>query len=163
MNAIETNLNNIDELWAIHEHRDPATKIDGHCLAFAVDGRWLKADWDPDTKLRMGVSFGHNPFTPEMKTGFVPPPVRPGEFVFGLHLVATHARQLTLYDMWYDAREAGDCRDAALAFDRAAQILAAIPDDEYLLMVSEKKCDGPLSGVDDATFGQLEVVRGEAF
>ena len=157
------NLKRINELWELHAHRDSDVEDDGRCLSFTVDRRYLESDDYPGIQFRMGISFGHNPFTPEMKGGFVPPPVLPGKFVFGLHLIANQGRKLTIFDEWYDARESGDCQDGISALERASRILAEIPDEKYLLMVSSQNTDGPLSVSSNADFCDFEIVEGEAF
>jgi hypothetical protein len=78
----QANLEGIDAKWQLHQHADPKSGVDGHCIAFEVDPRYLIASFDSDVRVRLGISFGHNPFTPEMAIGFLPPPVLPGEYVF---------------------------------------------------------------------------------
>src|SRR5262245_43895248 len=101
-------LEGINAVWGPHSRRDGGDAGEYRCLAFAIGRRYIEAEFDPSESLRVGVSFGNNPFTPEMATGFVPPPVLPGEFVFGIHLIGTKGRELRCYDEWFSAREAGD-------------------------------------------------------
>ena len=134
------------------------------CLAFAVGRRHLELEDHEGLQLRVGVGFGHNPFTPEMATGFVPPPILPGRFVFGLHLIANRGHQLTIYDEWMDAREAGVCEDTEQALVLARSIVETMPDEEYLVCVRESRDDkGPLKTSDLHLLEDFEVVRGEAF
>ena len=142
----------------------PRATGDERCLAFAVGRRYLEIEDHEGLQFRVGVSFGHNPFTPEMATGFVPPPVLPGRFVFGLHLIANKGHQLTIYDEWMDAREAGVCEDPEQALVLARSIVEAMPDEEYFGYVRESRDDkGPLKTSDLHLLEDFEVVQGEAF
>jgi hypothetical protein len=158
------NLDRINELWGIHEHHGREATGDERCLAFAVGRRYLELEDNAGIQYRLGVSFGHNPFTPEMATGFVPPPVLPGRFVFGLHLIGIKGNQVALYDQWVDAREAGDCEDPEQAIHLARSIADSMPDEEYLVNVRESRDDkGPLRISDLHLLEELEIVDGEAF
>ena len=44
---------------------------------------------------------------------------------------------MTIYDEWYDAREVSSGIDESNATEHARAILAAIPDEEYLIGVTE--------------------------
>lgn len=161
---ITANLTRIDELWGLHEHREPDAAVEGRCLAFVLDRRFLKDEDIEGLQFRLGVSFGHNPFTPEMATGFLPPPVLPGRLVFGIHVVGVKDRQLTLYDQWYSARPAGECEDPDQALAIARSILDGMSDEEYHGHVRESRDDKrPLHRSDLHPFEELEVVQGEAF
>ena len=127
-----TSIERINELWGIHVHHGRDATGDERCLAFAVGRRHLEIEDHEGLQFRVGVSFGHNPFTPEMATGFVPPPILPGRFVFGLHLIANKGHQLTIYDEWMDAREAGVCEDPEQALVLACSIVDAMPDERVL-------------------------------
>jgi hypothetical protein len=86
-----------DELWAIHTYGcDLEAEVQHGCLALIVDPRYVKYC---GFESRLAVSFGRNPFSPEMVSGFVPPPYKPGEYLFGLHNVGVLENQLSLYDM----------------------------------------------------------------
>jgi hypothetical protein len=159
-----TNIERINELWGIHVHHGRDATGDERCLAFAVGRRHLEIEDQDGLQFRVGVSFGHNPFTPEMATGFVPPPVLPGRFVFGLHLIANKGHQLTIYDEWMDAREAGVCEDPEQALVLACSIVDSMPDERYLMYVRESPDDkGPLKTSDLHLLEDFEVVQGEAF
>lgn len=154
----EANLRRIDELWELHRHRDSAATVDGRCLAFVMDGRYLESPAWRGVRVRLAVSFGHNPFTPGMEA-FIPPPIVPGEFAFGLHSVAQQGNLLTLYDEWIAARPAGRCRSLVLARECATQFLGSIDDSEYFRLASEFLEDATLSGRDQSRFWSLEVVQ----
>ena len=175
---IATNLENINYLWSIHDYsfsiHDFRSRMallgrgdqNGHtrCVAFAIGRRYLDCGDVPGLEMRLGVSFGDNPFTPEMATGFVPPPVRPGNLVFGVHLVANKDDKLTLYDQWDDAFEAGDCDNAPQAIERAQEFLESMSDEEYLRVVrSSRDQKGPLKLSNRFRLEDFEVVEGEAF
>ena len=158
------NLERIDELWGLHDLRGRSPVVDGRCLAFAVGRRYLELEDHEGLQFRVGVSFGHNPFTPAMATGFVPPRVLPGRFVFGLHLIANKGHQLTIYDEWMDAREAGVCEDPEQALVLACSIVDEMPDEQYFGYVRESRDDkGPLKTSDLHLLEDFEVVQGEAF
>ena len=161
-----TSLEAIDSRWRLHVHRDPQLQVDGHCVAFEVDQRYLVDKYEPDLKLRLGVSYGHNPFTPEMAGGFVPPPILPGQYVFGIHMIGNKGNQLTLYDQWYDAREAESFGqpDEAEATKRARAILQSIPDDRYLRSINGSRNDTRRLQVEEyRPFDWFEIARVEAF
>lgn len=84
---------------------------------------------------RLALSFGHNPFTAEMNTGFVRPPIHPGAYVFGLHLVAIVDDQLTLYDQWMEGFASGDDGDVERALRHGNQLLESISDEEFQFYV----------------------------
>ena len=67
-----SNIERINQLWGIHEHRGPDAAGEGRCLAFAVGRRYLEIEDHEGLQFRLGVSFGHNPFTPEMAASFMP-------------------------------------------------------------------------------------------
>ena len=162
---VEESLQSIDSLWQLHQHRDPEAGVAGRCLAFVVDPRYVNLPaHDPELFFRVGASFGHNPFTPQMATGFVPPPVLPGDYVFGLHLIASKGPLLTLYDQWMDAHAAGDCDSPESGAERARAILASIADDEYLQMVKEDPQDEVLLQVSEYyDLDHFQIVDAEAF
>ena len=161
---ISANLRRIDELWGIHERRDPNAAAEGRNLAFAVGRRYLEIEDHEGLQFRLGVSFGPNPFTPEMATGFLPPPVLPGRFVFGLHVIASKGRQLTLYDKWTDASAAGECEDPEQALAVARSIVETMPDGEYFACVGESPDEKGLLRISDMDLLEdFEVVPGEAF
>lgn len=126
---VNDSIDRINELWRLHDPSETAPKATPPCLAFAVDGRFVEQD---GVRYRLGVSFGGNPFTPEDSVGFVPPPVVPGRFALGLHVVGTEGVRLDLYDQWYDAREVGpDVADPAEGLEAARAWLRSIPDEGY--------------------------------
>lgn len=154
----EANLKRINELWELHRHRGPVASVSGQCLAFVMDGRYLESPAWIGVRVRLAVSFGHNPFTPGMKA-VVPPPIVPGEFVLGLHSVAQRGHLLTVYDEWIAARPAGRCRSPVLARECATQFLASIDDSDYFEMASEFVEDARIAGRDHPRFWSLEIVQ----
>lgn len=164
-NRSETNLELIDDLWELHRACHPSAKSDGRCLAFVVDPRYaLLPRFDETVRFRLGVSFGHNPYIVGMQ-GFALPTIHPGPFVFGLHLVASRDRQLTIYDSWMDAFDAGNCQSADDAVSAAAEILKSIDDSTYINEVSEiPKPTGISLHLDSlCEISSFEVVHAGAF
>jgi hypothetical protein len=163
--ARQVRLEQIDRRWALQDYQDSSKGDAGNCLAFVVDERYATLPRDPpELQFRLGASFGHNPFTPKMACGFVPPPVRPGEYVFGVHVIGVQGNVLTIYDEWCDAREAPDGVNAANAAEYARAILTAIPDDEYLLAVTEDPEDkASLQRSDHHDLAWFEIADGGAF
>ena len=131
----------VDEKWGLHEHRSPSANGSGNCLAFEIDPRFVNLPGHEDIRFRLAVSFGHNPFTPEMARGFVPPPIRPGKYVFGIHDIGMRGNRITVFDQWYDAREAPTDMRIENASDFARAILLAIPNNEYVDMLKEDRKD----------------------
>ena len=67
-------LDRVDELWAIHTYAcNLEAEVQHGCLALIVDPRYVKYC---GFESRLAVSFGKNPFSPEMVSGFVPPPYK---------------------------------------------------------------------------------------
>lgn len=151
----------IDELWWLHEHRDPNSGINGRCTAFVVDPRYLQEEGD-DVEMRLAVSYGDNPFTEEMNCGFIPPPVCPGSHVFGIHVVGTRDSLITLFDQWFDAREVTGRETIEDVENRAREILASIPDTEYANSVSSFKGQHELRRSPDRSIQDFEVLPGES-
>jgi hypothetical protein len=149
----------IDELWWLHEHRDPNARTDGRCTAFVVDSRFVKED---DIELRLAVSYGDNPFTEEMNCGFVPPPVCPGTHVFGIHVVGTRDSLITLFDQWYDAREATGHETPEAVESRAREILASISDTEYANSTASFNGQHELRRTPDRSIEDFEILPGES-
>lgn len=161
----QSTLGRVDELWWLYEHRDPNSGIDGRCTALVVDSRYVVDDRDgfgPPVEMRLVVSYGDNPFTAKMKCGFVPPPVLPGTHVFGIHQVGTRDALITMFDHWYDAREATGHETADEIERRAQEILASISDDEYGRTVGSGK--GPDKGLrsTDRRIEDFEILPGES-
>jgi hypothetical protein len=121
-------LDRINELWNIHAFgvRPGAA---GRCLALIVDRRYvLTCGFEG----RLAVSFGDNPFTPEMASGFVPPPVKPGKYLFGLHNVGISDGRLSIFDMWMDSVESPvDCTSPEYVLRTAQAILDKVSDEQY--------------------------------
>lgn len=149
----------IDELWWLHEHRDPNADTDGRCTAFVVDSRFVKEN---GIELRLAVSYGDNPFTPEMNCGFVPPPVHSGTHVFGIHMVGTRDSLITLFDQWYDAREATGQETPEAVESRAREILASISDAEYANSTASRKGQHELHRSPARSIEEFEVLPGES-
>lgn len=152
----------INELWGLHEPQDEGLKPGGRCLAFVIDRRYR--DTRGGVELRLAVSFGHPVVGPETEKGFLPIPGQPGEFVFGLHEIGTKGNQLTIYDSWMNAFEAGGCTDAVEAEAKGRAILDARSDEEYLMSVRESKEDqGPLKVSSRYLLEDFEVIEANAF
>jgi hypothetical protein len=153
-------LKRIDELWYLHEPEDENAHDPVLCNAFVVDRRYVD---DDGLELRLGVSFGGNPFLPNVRRGFVPPPILPGKFIFGIHLVGTRGDKIALYDRWYDARQAADAQTVETAFEVANSILRDIPDSEYAMHVSSTpRNPGNLKLSDRWLIEEFEIVPGES-
>jgi hypothetical protein len=137
-------IDRINEVWGLHERRNEAPGPEGRLLAFFIDPRSVEFE---GIEMRLAVSFGENPVTPETKQGwFLPIPALPGKYVFGLHLVGTRGNKLAMFDKWQDAREApADCT-GAIEIERAARsILESISDEKYFDSVGEEPKDkGPV-------------------
>jgi hypothetical protein len=158
----QANIERINELWSLHEPEDEGLKTEGRCLAFVIDRRYID---DPEgVEIRLGVSFGPPVVGPETEQGFLPIPVQPGEFVFGLHGIGTKGNQLTLYDKWMTALNAGGCTDRVEAEAKGRAILGAMSDEEYVTMVRESRDDQrPLKVSSRYLLEDFEVVEGEAW
>lgn len=155
----QTAINRINELWGTHDHGDRNANINSRCFAFVVDPRYVSADGGEE--LRLAVSYGDNPFTEAMKVGFVPPPVLPGTHVFGIHVVGTLAGRITMFDHWFDAREATGRESLAEADQRAREILAGIPDDEYARMAGDSSSGREVFRSAERPIEAFEVMPGE--
>ena len=66
--------------WGLHQWWDHKAGIVTRCLAFVVDERYVTSP-DPNEQLRLGASFGENPFPMEMKRGFLTPWPLPPKYV----------------------------------------------------------------------------------
>jgi hypothetical protein len=128
----------INRLWGIH---DVENECKTRCVALIVDSRYVAADY---YESRLAVSFGDNPFTPEMATGFVPPPVKPGKFLFGIHDVGVRGKRITIFDQWMESIAAAECEAPEYVFRTAQAILDGIPDERYL-----KLCAASHDGLQD--------------
>ena len=122
-------------MWVVHEPEDENAENPVRCLAFLVDRRYVE---DEGVELRLGVSFGGNPFLPNVPRGFVPPPILPGKFIFGIHLVGTKDNKITLFDQFSDARQASDSLTIDEAIVLGRSILREMSDVQYALDVTSK-------------------------
>lgn len=102
-------------------------------MALVVDARYVASS---GFESRIAVSFGDNPFSPEMATGFVPPPYKPGKYLFGLHNVGILGNQLSIYDMWMDSQSGIDCVSAEYVLRTSQRILSRLSDEEYRRLCS---------------------------
>ncbi len=128
----QTNIERINEVWDLHQPRDEEMGIEGRCLAFVIDRRYIEQD---GIEMRLGISFGTPVVGPETEQGFLPIPVVPGEVVFGLHLIGIRDNRMSVFDSWMDSIEAGGCTDAAEAEKKARTILDSKSDEEYAALV----------------------------
>jgi len=158
----QENIERINQLWRLHKPWDETSATNGRCMAFAIDSRYIDGP-EGAVELRLGVSFGHNVVTPETNQGLVGIPVHPGKYVFGMHLIGIKGNQLTLYDKWMDAQDAGDSADTLQGEERARAILESISDAAYLPLVSADNCKGPIKVSSRQLLDEFEVVKGEAF
>lgn len=157
----QSNVERINKLWRLHEPWDVASSTEGRCLAFVIDRRYIDEE---GVEMRVGVSFGDNVVTPETKQGLIGIPVHPGKFVFGLHGIGTKDNQLTLYDKWQNALDAGDCTDAVQGEIRARAILEAMSDAEYFAVIRSSLEDKrPLQVSNRYLLEDFEVLKGEAW
>ena len=148
-------LDRVDELWAIHKHLDLQAEAQSCCLALVVDPRYVTYC---GFESRLAVSFGNNPFSPEMGSGFVRPPYKPGKYLFGLHNVGVLGRQLSLYDMWMDSQSAIDCVSAEYVLRTSQMILSRMSDEEYRKECSHKQDMGELQRSEVWLLEQMEIV-----
>ena len=153
-------INNINERWELHKPEDEGKQMVALCLAFVVDRRFAQED---GLEMRLAVSFGGNPFSRNAPRGFLPPPVRPGKFVFGIHVVGTKGKQIALYDQWFDARAAEECETAEEADAIANAILREISDSQYVMDVcSDPEEAGAVQESTNWPVEEFEVVSGES-
>lgn len=150
----------INDQWGTHERGDRTADTHTRCSAFVVDPRYVRAD--DGEELRLGVSYGDNPFTEEMRGGFVPPPVLPGSHVYGIHVVGTRRDRIAMFDEWFDAREATGRETAAEVEARSRAILAGIPDGEYARVVAEDPSGGEVLRSADRPIEAFEITSAEA-
>ena len=154
-------LDRVDELWAIHTYGcDMEAEVQHGCLALIVDPRYVRYC---GFESRLAVSFGNNPFSPEMVSGFVPPPYEPGEYLFGLHNVGVLGNQLSLYDMWMSSKAAIACVSAEYVLRTAEMMLRHISDEEYRRQCSDKGNVGALERSEVWLLEQMEIVPIEHF
>ena len=154
-------LDRVDELWAIHTYGcDLEAEVAHGCLALIVDPRYVKYC---GFESRLAVSFGVNPFSSEMVGGFVPPPYKPGEYLFGLHNVGVVGNQLSLYDMWMSSEQSTECVSAEYVLRTAERMLSQISDEEYRRQCSDKGNVGALERSKAWLLEQMEIVPIEHF
>lgn len=153
-------IDRINELWGTHEYGDRTAGVDTRCLAFFVDTRFVRTD-GAECKYRLAVSYGDNPFTPEMGGGFVPPPILHGSHVFGIHTVGTWGDRITMFDHWCDAREATGRETPAEVERLAREILAGIPDAKYARLAGSGRPGAAVFRSPDRPIGSFEIMPGE--
>ncbi len=156
----QSNIDRINELWKLHEPEDESLGTEGRCLAFVIDRRYIDSE---GVEMRLGISFGNPVVGPETQQGFLPIPVQPGKFVFGLHEIGTKGNQLTLYDRWMDSMDAGGRTDPVEAEKKALAILTATSDEEYYSQAEAGNVQGPLKVSGTYLLEDYEVVKGEAW
>lgn len=154
-------IDRINEFWGLHERRYESPGPEGRCLAFFIDPR--SVDFE-GIQMRLAVSFGDNPVTPETKQGrFLPIPAVPGKYVFGLHLVGTRGNKLAMFDQWQESCEApADCTDASEVERAARSILESISDEKYFDSAGEEPKDkGPVKVSSLLLLEEYQLVRDE--
>jgi hypothetical protein len=156
---VQSCLMRINDFWRLHEPEDKTKQNVVRCLAFVLDRRFVEED---ELEMRLGVSFGGNPFLPNVPRGFLPPPVRPGEYIFGIHVIGTKGNQVALFDQWFDAREAGKCKTLEEAVEVANAILGEISNDHYVRDVcSDPEDAGTVQHSSRWLIEMFEIVNGE--
>ena len=155
----QENLDRINDLWRLHRHWDAASDNNGRCVAFVIDKRYI--DGLEGVEYRLGVSFGHNVVSLETRQWLIGIPVHPGKFIFGFHLIGIKGNQVTLYDKWTDARDAGDSADPVQGEAGARAILESISDMDYIGWVAMDGCKGPVKVSGLHLLEDFEVVEGE--
>lgn len=154
-------LDRVDELWAIHTYGcDLEAEVQHGCRALIVDPRYVKCC---GFESRLAVSFGRNPFSPEMVSGFVPPPYKPGEYLFGLHNVGLQGSQLSLFDMWMISEQSAEGVSAEYVLRTAERMLSRVSDEEYRRQCSDKGNVGTLERSAVWLLEQMEIVPIEHF
>lgn len=153
-------IDQVNELWGTHDYGDHTADVDTRCTAFVVDPRFVRSAWGAE--LRLGVSYGDNPYTEAMNGGFLPPPVLPGTHVYGIHTVGTLDNRVAMLDQWCDAREATGRETAEEVEARAREILAGILDVEYARMAGETPSGGEVFRSSERPIEEFQVVTGEA-
>jgi hypothetical protein len=154
-------LHRVDELWAIHTYGcDLEAEVQHGCLALIVDPRYVMYC---GFESRLAVSFGNNPFSAEMVSGFVPPPYEPGKYLFGVHNVGVLGNQLSLYDMWMSSQRSSDGVSAEYVFRTAEMMLSQISDEEYRMQCGGKENAGALERSEVWLLEEMEIVPIEHF
>jgi hypothetical protein len=149
----------INELWRLHEPENEHADSPGPCQFFVVDRRYVKGR--NELEWRLGVSFGGDPVLPTRPRGLASPPILPGKFIFGIHLVGILGNQISLFDEWVDDRQASNRLATEEAFEMAKTILRDMSDREYAGRVSENPHNPePLRLSDRWLIEDFEVLRG---
>ena len=134
---MQEKIDQINRLWGIHDRQsDSEDESETRCMALVVDSRYVGTDY---FESRIAVSFGDNPFSPEMATGFVPPPVKPGRLLFGLHNVGMSGNKITIFDQWMDSVAAEECQTAEYVLRTAQMILDRVSDEKYLMLCADSR------------------------
>ena len=151
-------LQQINQKWELHYLSDLPRGVG--CVAFVVDERCIR---DNGIDFRLAVSFGDNIWPDRRPQGVLTPQPMAGSYCFGIHDIGTRGERMALFDKWYDARPAEDCKDTASAELMAREILASISDEEYLHMVDPGVCDAApsLTRSDLLPLDQYELVINE--
>jgi hypothetical protein len=135
-NGLSAILQAMNEVWGFHDHWNAEGSVVTRCLAFVVDDRFIVDPEYGGEQFRVGASFGENPFTMDMKRGFVSPHPLPSRYVLGLHVVGTDGREIRLYDTWaagpFDADASGG--DQASGEAMARTLLESVSDERYALL-----------------------------
>jgi hypothetical protein len=112
----------MNDVWCFHQFWDLRADVVTRCLAFVVDDRYL-LDPEPGERieqLRVGASFGENPFPIGMRRGFLSPEPLPSKYFLGLHFIATDGPVIRLYDMWSGDAERSFSDAGALVHAKAS-------------------------------------------
>lgn len=117
-----------DGLTYFHESQDDSPETPVLCLAFIADRRYIEHG---DVELRLGISFGANPFLPKAVQCLVGLPVGPAKFRFGIHGIVTKGNQATLHGGWYGVHAADECETGERALEVAKAMLTGLSDNHY--------------------------------
>ena len=116
------------------------------CFGLLVDMRYILPRPDSgchaEEQARIAVSYGLNPYYESTTEGFLLPPYKPGEFLFGLHSVGVHKQRLTVYDAFWDSIAAPTTKLTPKEAQRHCQkILGEITDAKYGRFASDNAFD----------------------
>jgi len=93
----------------------------------------------------------------------VPPPYKPGKYLFGVHNVGVLRNQLSLYDVWMSSKAAIECVSAEYVLRTSEMMLSQISDEEYRTWCGSKEDLGELDRSKVWLVEQMEIVPIEHF
>jgi hypothetical protein len=99
-----------------------------------------------------------------MVSGFVPPPFKPGKYLFGIHNVGVSGNWLSIFDMWMDSAESPiECVSAEYVLRTSQIMLDVISDELYLKLAGNKDENEVLARSDVWLLDDLQVSLPEQF